>query len=134
MNGKELMLGDLVQSQDGNVYKIRTLFSHDVVYVGSKDGALSIRYNALKPIDITREILEKNGWNMDMQYAYKDIGDDKYLEYYFFEHRLRKWYDGVDEWNNHYSAKDVVFQCTARYIHELQHALKMCKINDKIIL
>lgn len=87
----------------------------------------------IKPIPITPEILEKNGFKGEM-YAFLDISPNLYLEYYYHEHRLREWWTGIDEWNNHAEVKEIVFKCQCHYIHELQHALRLCGIEKEIVL
>lgn len=87
----------------------------------------------IKPIPITPEILEKNGFKGEM-YAFLDISPNLYLEYYYHEHRLREWWTGIDEWNNHAEVKEIVFKCQCHYIHELQHALRLCGIEKEIEL
>ncbi len=87
----------------------------------------------IKPLLITPEILEKNGFKGEM-YAFLDISPDLYLEYYYHEHRLREWWTGIDEWNNDAEVKEIVFKCQCHYIHELQHALRLCGIEKEIVL
>lgn len=85
------------------------------------------------PISITKEILEKNGFDVGV-YSTFSINEHKWLEYYHHEHRLRMWCKGIDEWNNHSMVKDIVFLCNVFYFHELQHALRLCGIDKEIVL
>lgn len=77
------------------------------------------------PIPITAEILEKNGWLNDGMYAIMRIDEHLRLEYYYHEHRLRKYYCGVDEWQNHAKVNDITFQAHCYSVHQLQHALRL---------
>ena len=85
------------------------------------------------PIPLTPEILEKNGFSGEM-YAFCKINDEQWLEYYYHEHRLRKWWRGIDERNNHAEVNEITFQCNCYYVHELQHALRLCGTSKTIEL
>ena len=88
----------------------------------------------IKPIPITPEILEANGWRNDGMYAILRIDEHLHLEYYYHEHRLRKWYCGVDEWNNHAKVYDITFQAHCYSVHQLQHALRLAGVEKEIVM
>ena len=121
MTQEELMLHDFVRCKaDGSVVQIKT---HWDIY-SAKD---------FDPVPITPEILKKNGFEVDM-YSTLQLGNGKWLEYYHHEHRLRVWWKGIDEWDNHSEVTELVSQCHVWYVHELQHALRLCKIDKEIRL
>ena len=86
------------------------------------------------PIPITAEILEKNGWSNDGMYAFLRIDEHHHLEYYYHEHRLRKYYCGVDEWQNHAKVNDITFAVHCYSVHSLQHALRLAGVDKEINL
>lgn len=88
----------------------------------------------ISSIPITAEILEKNGWSSDGMYARLRIDEQLHLEYYFHEHRLRKYYCGVDEWQNHVKVTDITFAVHCYSVHQLQHALRLAGIDEEINL
>ena len=88
----------------------------------------------LHPIPITAEVLEKNGWSSDGMYATLRIDEHRHLEYYFHEHRLRKYYCGVDEWQNHAKVNDITFAVHCYSVHQLQHALRLAGVDKEINL
>ena len=88
----------------------------------------------ISPIPITAEILEKNGWSTDGMYATLRIDEHRHLEYYYHEHRLRKWYCGVDEWENHAKVNDITFAVHCYSVHQLQHALRLAGVEKEINL
>lgn len=92
------------------------------------DGAITKMFES---IPLTTEILEKNGFHKDLMYFYLNIDDEKLLEFYTHEKRLRLWFDGVDEWVKA-TIKDLLFQCQCKYVHQLQHALRLCGIEKEI--
>ena len=85
-------------------------------------------------IPITEEILEKNGWSTDGMYAFLRIDEHLHLEYYYHEHRLRKYYCGKDEWQNHAKVTDITFTAHCYSVHQLQHALRLAGIDKEINL
>ena len=85
----------------------------------------------LFPIDLTPEIFQVNGFKVDSGYAILDLGDGKWLEVYFHEHRFTMYYEGVDEWQNHSKIRDVVCRCQCYYVHEVQQALRQWYLKDR---
>ena len=150
MKAEELMIGDWVMVNrsecvaDGGQY-----FKWQEVgrIMRLEDGIITVRYRDheetdtidwaeefekdVKPIPITPEILEKNGFG-GATYLYLEIDECNALQYYPYEHRLCKIFEGIDEWNNHAKIKEVTFQCQCFYLHELQHALRLCGIEKEI--
>lgn len=88
----------------------------------------------IEPIPITAEILEKNGWSTDGMYAFLRIDEHLHLEYYYHEHRLRKYYCGKDEWQNHAKVTDITFAAHCYSVHQLQHALRLAGLDKEINL
>ena len=92
------------------------------------------RLEDIRPIPITAEILEKNGWSADGMYAFLCIDEHRHLEYYYHEHRLRKYYCGVDESQNHAKVNDITFAVHCYSVHQLQHALRLAGVDKEINL
>ena len=81
-------------------------------------------------IPITPEILEKNGW-LNGPYSRLSLQDGKWLEFYWREHRLQEYWEGIDEWQSHIKQLELVFKTECIfYVHELQHALRLCGLNE----
>ena len=104
-----------------------------VTLIGNKEQRDESIY-ALYPILITAEILEKNGWSSDGMYATLRIDEHRHLEYYYHEHRLRKYYCGVDEWQNHAKVNNITFAVHCYSVHQLQHALRLTGVDKGINL
>ena len=69
-----------------------------------------------QPIPITPEILEKNGWERNGIFMEKRIDENTHL----------RWTDicgSVLSQGNYY-------MCDCKYVHTLQHALKLCGLNE----
>ena len=92
---------------------------------------INISIDDIEPIDLTPEIFQANEFKVDSGYAILDLGDGKWLEYYFYEHRLTMYYEGIDEWQNHSKVRDIVCRCQCHYVHQLQQALRQWYLKDR---
>ena len=135
MNAVDLMIGDWVQTTypTGKVEyrKVEGVMQNHII---CNNGVT----NAIEPIPITKEILEKNGWEC--------VGDED------TEHPIMQMYEGRDafwwtlkngECGCERSVADDMgeedfernFFCyQVGYVHELQHALRLCGIEKEIVL
>ena len=83
----------------------------------------------IKPIQLTHEILEKNGFerdkNISLYNAYTGINSRVTLHDDFMSMNSR------NMWDVHIDSEDfcTIANCELTYLHELQHLLKLCKIN-----
>lgn len=139
MKANELSIGDWVKvlnyHVDGSSYADQVngiMKKHGTYYLQFGD-ALSAEIDRCEPIPLTPEILEKNGFKGE-GYAILKLDDDSWMDYYYHEHRLRKWWEGVDEWQNHAKVKDITFQCHCYYVHELQQALRLAGVEMEVEL
>ncbi len=82
----------------------------------------------LDPIPLTPEILEKNGFNDNGEGVYGD--DDSYF--------IPTYQSGFDTgtWETHIEPDEGIgdFSGKLRYVHELQHTLRLCGIEKEIEL
>lgn len=127
MKANELMIGDWVTY---TMYEIDTV----VKVCGINDKHVSIGngqcvfQDTLMPIHLTAEILEKNGF----EWMEKDI------EYILtlggtFEVRAEVVNDLMWNINVYYTRADIEFY-ELQFVHELQHALRLCGIEKDIVL
>lgn len=147
MDVKELMIGDWVnflvdvvggdtendpQIEEYEPMKINTVASWGV------DGEITSEVGAicspeqLKPIPLTVEILNKNGFTTLI-----DVGDLTYYE--SADKRIKATNcEGMkntgNEWSIHIDTEDMCTMgyCEVTYVHELQHLLKLCGITKDI--
>ena len=129
---KELMVGDWVSVNGGMPMFVQDIYDNNTVYLDFEAWEEDIKN--IEPIEITRKILKDNGFKIGVAYSTLDIDSNKHFEYYHHEHRLRLWWEGIDEWENHSLVKSIIFQCHPFYVHELQHAFRLCKIDKEIVL
>ena len=124
--GKEYTIDSIYMAAEGYPHEVA------LTYQGICRGVAYIDH--LESISITAEILEKNGWSNDGMYATLRIDEHLHLEYYYHEHRLRKYYCGVDEWQNHAKVTDITFAVHCYFVHQLQRALSLANIDKEITL
>ena len=133
MKATELQIGDLVKIKGHLDYdKVQEIARDENMqwYISFACSATLFRAYEFEPIPLTPEILEKNGWLND-PYSRLSLQDGKWLEFYWYEHRLQKYWEGTDEWQNHTKQLELVFKAgSIFYVHELQHALRLCGLNE----
>ena len=123
MNFLDLRIGNLVSCEDQN-FIISSITPPYVELMGTNNDRLfltDIDSERLKPIRISEEILTKAGFSKNL-YFYKRIDEHTFLEFYMHEWRFRRYWQGVDEYNNHAKVREITFQCQCHYVHELQNA------------
>lgn len=126
MKANELMIGDWVNF--GSF--IRQVIQSDYYQDVNGDCVL----DGVKPIPLTADILEKNGWKKEFDkkpyMTFYHLEDEKYwLMWCISEHTLdiqRQNKTLLDQYN--LCAERVVIACN--YVHQLQHALRLCGLND----
>lgn len=153
MKPEELMVGDWVKWKDRYVQIARVSgvvyeFGHiDITLAGCNDSGIleSHDIKSILPIPLIPEILEKNGFEVNGIPKDFEIDEDG------------DWYDDTFVWSRQVTPyeKDIVSvymddpnnffvevfaqYCHAdgihvKYVHELQHALRLCKIEKEIEL
>ena len=134
MKTNELMLGDWVIVK-GVPTKIHDIDKMDGInrewIAGCEDGGCTC-YEDIQPIPLTPEILDKNGFNKG---DIIELEDEVYCVELFNIH-----YDNEERqfwvcnfFESEYGTEiNDIFQI--KYVHELQHALRLCKIEKEIVL
>lgn len=128
MKVEDLMIGDWVKhSITGQIGKVYRICGNE--YIAFIDGDTSSEL--VEPILLTLEILEKNEILYEKQSFYYVIEDVEDLEctYYIQQVLQGDWAIGVD-----IGAYDCSVFARVKYVHELQHALKLCGINKEIVV
>ena len=119
------MLNDLVLYR-GEVAKVIAITANGEVSL-LVDGHIVARFvcaEELSPIPLTTEILERNGFVSDF------LGD-MFWESESTRFALQKGLDGRNRW--WWEVCNSPF-LPLNYVHELQHALKLCGIKKEIVL
>ena len=139
MKANELMIGDWVLvkhlNKAGRVYRIDTANGKGNEFIALIDGDFSI--NDIEPIPLTPEILEKNGFKFESPC----INDNKDAWVYEWPHEKPNHTPHVFLLMSHHNkARFPNFWICAPndpdivYVHQLQHALRLCGIEKEIEL
>ena len=124
MIASNLMVGDLIQ-YNGEILRLYE-FTHKYAYFGSGHPLNGISLDEIEPIPPTPKILEKNGFK-----KYNSYGTEKYS----LNDKVSVNLYGADKWllrvdvPYNFGTTYIIF----RYLHELQHALKLCGIEKEIV-
>lgn len=147
MDKLEYIPGDLVmvkksalQFAKDKIFKVISSLSGGfvkVVMLNDSSTTYSISNNAVRPIPLTSEILEKNGWvkevmsrgvkNSHWVYTKPDIEEYGYFPIYI-EKGIGKEFDVYPFTGNHV-CKQIAF---IKYVHELQHLLFGLGLNSEM--
>ena len=145
MEAKDLMIGDWVKishiNKIGRVYRINRANGRGNGWVAVIDGDYHEDY--IEPIPLTPEILEKNGWKhefdkkdymvlYDLPKTESKEGVNVWMMWCIGEHNLdiNKQSESILRYNLCHSR--VCIPCD--YVHQLQHALRLCGIEKEIVL
>ena len=134
----DIMVGDWLQNTNGNVGKVIGIrpymgtapsmkYDYEVIMQYHQTGTAFSDPKLLKPIPLTPEILEKNGFKKEGRYF---IIEDDYYDVSIREITDSIW--RVKYCNTEFSAFDSILHIA--FIHELQHFLRHHKIEKKIVL
>lgn len=123
MKANELMIGDYISVKpSGMPIKVAAVHHKKVAYHTVINKLAWVRESLLEPIHLTPEILENNGFT-------KELDADG----------LHYWFTLIDE----HTKFSILYARSAfqwlgpldfKYVHELQHALKLCGIKKEIEL
>lgn len=128
----ELMVGDLVL-HDGKVIRVDAVHKRKIGYHNTKDKLTWLFSGQFEPIQLTHEILEKNGFeNQGFRHhdEYDGINDRVVLSNY------KDYMNSANEWYVRIDSEDYcsIARCELTYVHELQHILRLCKIDKEIVV
>ena len=123
MIATDLMIGDWVKP---------SCWNEQVLLVG--EGRVTVKSDSytedeIKPIPLTEEILESNGFVRDDKHEYSMTGSNyNYLKVRCYADTYFEIGNAFDEEGELQAFADI------QYVHELQHALKLCGIDKNIEL
>ena len=140
MKASELMIGDYVNYR-GQIIKITSLYdkggSNEVGW--SDKESVWVNADNVEPIPLTADILKKNGWKHEfdkkpymVKYDLGVKGKNCWMMWAIKEHNLD--IQRQDEKLNMYNLKTQRACIPCDYVHELQHALRLCGIEKEITI
>lgn len=127
MKTTDLMIGDYVVNTEFGKNKIDKIETLEPRRVWLKRGKTYVQIKFIEPVPLTTEILEKNGF-------VKDENDDNmyYWNWSVIDDCMS--YDKETSKVRIFSVSGLTFVKILQYVHELQHALRLCEIKKEIVL
>lgn len=132
MKADDLMLNDWVQVYDMDCnWEKHQIAAIDPSVVVFKDyNTEEVNIGNIEPVALTSEMLEKNGICRKGAIIQLDNG--------LFNVYVTVWNESEHNFllgiTGGYGNEKVLFSKQIEYVHELQHALRMCKIDKEIVL
>jgi len=143
MKANELMIGDwvLLKDCDGAYDIITGITERGVLLDSNSDGS----FEDIEPIPLTKEILEKNGfrkqkWNdLVTEFVFAtdlEQSPQTVIQFTFYSREIEGVKSLLKMWTKSKfgHGQNDVHLCGVYYVHELQHALRLCGIDKKIVL
>jgi hypothetical protein len=121
MKASELMIGDWVLYNETPQQVLEISGIDDEVYLETDE---LVHQSEIQPIPLTPEILEKNGF----EYFHKNYSSLSYD--HPFKLKMTNWPD-ENGLGGLWTICDIV---EIRFVHQLQHALRLCEIEKEIEL
>lgn len=136
MKVTELMIGDWVKAGHLDYNKVQEIARDNSMqwYISFACSATLFRAYEFEPVPLTPEILEKNGWIQCKYETCKSLYEYKglHLRHTMIKRSNGRWVanvDGIvekfpDEYTHSFLRINVF------YVHELQHALRLCGLDE----
>jgi len=144
VHANELMLGDWVnyigayKDDSGEIVKLWespvpikvTFITPDAVQYEDEEGCYECADYELHPIPLTQEILEKNGFG----FTRNDNTDSVWNGWWIYKglELATACLNRDEKWPCFINIYDSNIKC--EYVHQLQHALRLCGIEKEIVL
>lgn len=138
METTDLMIGDWVKSlkedHSGEYGQVIDISHHDTVLLEYKCVNYYTDVEHIEPISLTPEILEKNGF-VSKKGRFMQLGN-------FDNPPLILWHlvdDPIlrhpkNQLEIHHGAESIHVSFMCHYVHQLQHALRLCGIDKELII
>lgn len=150
MKANELAVGDWAFSPEmKQPITIKAILEHNqVIFAQRITNDISNRYlrncSEIEPIPLTPEILEKNRFRIDEEnkwktrYAFVDNLEktpQTVVQFSFYEDSCSA-FSLFECWTKPYSCdgENSIHICDLKFVHELQHALRLCGIDKEIVI
>lgn len=151
MKVENLMIGDWVCLEDENLpleeryFKIEYLSisagvswanqgTNAPIGLGNGESLIPVFRDEIYPIPLTPEILKKNGFNEEQKRVCFVVSHKEYQLTYSFNSNWFSIYKNANVSGSDYPIFICAFQERIKYVHHLQHALKLCGIDKEIVV
>ena len=133
MKTTDLMLGSYVKVKpSGMIIKVAAIHQKKVGYHSCQSKLEWVRRDLIEPIPLTPEILEKNGFESiitvfnGLTYQYASKNEECRVRVFINDKNIAT---GIE-----IDSKVCWLNCDCSFVHELQHALRLCDVGKEIVL
>lgn len=137
MIANDLMIGDYVirKNVPKEILIVDAIDSiRDIVYLNLDGLGITEKLENIEPIPLTTKILEKNGFIIKEKWAQiGNFGNNPLIMWHFADDPILRNYNTELEIHQNDTGK-VHVHIPCEYVHELQHALRLCGIDKEIKL
>ena len=135
MEAKDLMIGDYVYNHRNWECPIVEIHKNSAIVIARHYGEEEFLLSDLRPIPLTTEILEKNGFVENRGFTSWKFETDRgdLIDIY----GVNEYHLSINIEDTHGSGKGyrwMLDNLTIFYVHQLQHALRLCGITKEIEL
>lgn len=132
----ELMIGDYVKYQ-GHTYIVEEISAKGWVHLIHPESKVRLNLtndyiiHLLEPIPLTQFILETNGWIVKKNHVQKgNFGDSPLMLWHLTGNKILRHFVHEMEISDLSSDEGYRLRFRCDYVHELQHALRLCGLNE----
>ena len=133
MKATDLMLGSYVKVKpSGMIIKVAAIHQKKVGYHSCQSKLEWVRRDLIEPIPLTPETLEKNGFESiiaifnELTYQYASKNEECRVRVFINDKNIAT---GIE-----IDSKVCWLNCDCSFVHELQHALRLCDVGKEIVL
>lgn len=130
MKANELMIGDWVLYNETPQQILEISGIEDEVYLETDE---LVHQSEIQPIPLTPEILEKNWFEKQWQDNYEYFDDDENLNITFHS-KNSNYTNGAYDYIDIEKGCLTINEMPIAFVHELQHALRLCESEKEIEL
>lgn len=130
MTAKELMIGDWVINTEGKEQIRDVVRKISPEFLGLRYSRRYVPIECIEPIPLTQSILEANGWIVKKNHVQKgNFGDSPLMLWHLTENKILRNFVHEMEISDLSSDEGYRLRFRCDYVHELQHALRLCGLN-----
>ena len=145
MKAEDLMVGDRVFLFGDKPVKVDCIGNVEV-YLSDENGIdWRVTYDHIKPISLTSGILEKNGFRkaesdtLSQTWAWAEKSEkiyNRWVQITFYNEPINgvSYLTKIETCSNKGDGVNGLHSCDINYVHQLQHALRLCGIDLEIKL
>jgi len=125
----------IIKIEENGDYAAQCPYTFDEMYEGDGTPIEDFLWYDTEPMPLTAEILSKNGFVSKKGFMQKgNFGDGPLMIWHTEDNKILRHFTHELEISDLSSDKGYRIRFICNYVHQLQHALRLCGINKEIVL